>query len=114
MIQNKAVRIVTHQRRSDHITDTLKMLHWIPVKYHIEYKMVLFAYKSQYDTVHVYLTDLLFPCVPPRTLRSQQQLGREQPRAQSKKYAECASSVAALSLWNDVPFKLKQADTLDL
>ena len=93
LIQNHASRVITQQRMSDHITDTLVMLHWLPVKYLIEYKMLIFAYKSHHDTAHVYLIDLLFPNVPPRTLRSEQQLRLEQPRARSKKNEERAFSV---------------------
>ena len=50
----------------------------------------------------------------PRHLRSEQQLRLEQPRARSKKDIERAFSVAVLSLCNDPPLKVKQADTLDL
>ena len=63
VIQNQATKVITQQRRSDHITETLVMLHWLKVKYRIEYKMLLFAYKSHHDTAPVYLTDLLSPYV---------------------------------------------------
>ena len=80
LIQNQAAQ----QIRSDHITETLIIVHWLPVKFHIEYEMLLFASKSQHDTAPVYLTDLLSPYVSPRTPRSEQQLRLEQPRASQR------------------------------
>ena len=70
LIQNQAVWATTNQERSNHITETLIMLHWLSVKYRMEYKKLHFAYK--HDTVPVYLTDMLFPYVPSRTVRSEQ------------------------------------------
>ena len=34
-VQNAAARLVTGTRRSDHITQVLKILHWLPVQQHI-------------------------------------------------------------------------------
>ena len=113
MIQNQAARIITKQKRSDHITQTLIDLHWLPIKYRIQYKMLLFAYKSQQSAAPVYLSDLLSPYIPSRTLRSEQQLRLEQPRARSTRYGERSFSVAAPRLWNDLPVHVKEADTLE-
>ena len=113
LIQNQAARVITQQRKCDHITETLMTLHLLPVKYRIEYKMLLFAYKSHHQAAPVYLADLLFPYVPPRALRSEQQLRLQQPRARSKKYGERAFSTAVPRLWNDLPIKVKEADSID-
>ncbi len=45
-------------------------LHWLPVKYRIDFKIVLFVYKAFNKLAPQYLTDLLLPYTPSRTLRS--------------------------------------------
>ena len=46
--QNNAARIVSLRRKYDHITPILKDLHWLPVEYRINYKILLLAYKAQH------------------------------------------------------------------
>jgi hypothetical protein len=41
-IQNTAARILTLSKRSCHITPILKQLHWLPVRYRIIFKIVLY------------------------------------------------------------------------
>ena len=43
-IQNTAARMITGARSSDHITPTLKSLHWLPVKVRINVKILLITY----------------------------------------------------------------------
>ena len=113
MIQNQAARVISRKKRSDHITQTLKDLHWLPIKFRADYKFLLFAYKSQHSVAPVYLSDLLSAYIPPRSLRSEQQLRLEQPRTKSSRYGERAFSVAAPRLWNGLPVDVKEADTLE-
>lgn len=55
-IQNSAVRILTHNKRSAHITPILFELHWLPVAYH--------------GLAPHYLCNLLLPYIPTRSLHS--------------------------------------------
>ena len=41
-LQNVAARILSGTKKRDHITPVLKALHWLPVKYRIQYKVLLF------------------------------------------------------------------------
>ncbi len=45
LIQNAAARILTRTRKSEHIT-VLRSLHWLPVTFRIDFKVVLLVYKS--------------------------------------------------------------------
>jgi flagellar biosynthesis chaperone FliJ len=112
LIQNQAARVITQQRKFDHITQTLKALHWLPVKHRIEYKILLFAYKCQHKKAPIYLADLLFPHLPSRSLRSEKQLRLDQPGTKNK-YGDRAFSVGAPRLWNSLPMYVKEAETLD-
>ena len=46
LIQNAAARVLTRTKRSEHITPVLKSLHWLPVSYRIDFKVLLLVYKS--------------------------------------------------------------------
>ena len=56
--QNNAACIVSLRRKYDHITPVLKDLHWLPVEYRINYKILLLAYKAQHDMAPPYLSSL--------------------------------------------------------
>ncbi len=53
--QNAAAIVLPRSIKYDHITPILQSLHWLPIKYHISYKILLLAYKA--------LNDLSF-CAP--------------------------------------------------
>ena len=38
-IQNNAARLILKKSKCDHVTPVLKELHWLPVKYRIQYKL---------------------------------------------------------------------------
>ncbi len=46
LIQNAAARILTRTRKSEHITPVLRSLHWLPVTFRIDLKVLLLVYKS--------------------------------------------------------------------
>ncbi|XP_029297016.1 uncharacterized protein LOC115014371, partial [Cottoperca gobio] len=71
LIQNAAARVLTRTRKRDHITPVLAALHWLPVKYRIEFKILLLTYKSINGQAPAYLKDLIVPYKPTRALRSQ-------------------------------------------
>ena len=46
---NTAARIVSKTKRHEHITPVLAELHWLPVKYRLDYKVLLLVYKALHD-----------------------------------------------------------------
>lgn len=52
LVQNAAVRLLTGVRRYDHITPVLSNLHWLPVHYRADFKMLLphFSFMFQINT----------------------------------------------------------------
>ena len=67
-----SARIVTHEMLRDHdsMSQALIELHWLPVDKRIEYKLLLYTYKSLHDLTPGYLCELVVPYVPRRVLRS--------------------------------------------
>ncbi|KAI5629052.1 hypothetical protein C0J50_8204, partial [Silurus asotus] len=46
LVQNVAARVLTMSRKYDHITPIISSLHWLPVKFRIDYKLLLLTYKA--------------------------------------------------------------------
>ena len=53
-----------------HITPVLSTLHWLPVRFRITFKVLLFVFKSRHGLAPSYISDLLENYVPTRSLRS--------------------------------------------
>ena len=54
-IQNTAARIVTLSKRFDHITPIMFKLHWLPLDYCIDFKILLLVYKCLNSLAPIYL-----------------------------------------------------------
>ncbi len=70
LIQNAAARILTRTRKSEHITPVLRSLHWLPVTFRIDFKVLLLVYKSLNGLGPKYIADMLTEYKPNRPLRS--------------------------------------------
>ncbi|XDV45278.1 hypothetical protein PO909_013398, partial [Leuciscus waleckii] len=47
LVQNAAARVLTRSRKYDHITPILSSLHWLPIKFRINYKVLLLTYSPK-------------------------------------------------------------------
>ena len=65
-VQNTAARLITRKRKYDHITPELMALHWLPIKYRCQYKLLLYTFKVMTECAPVYLQELLTIHVPIR------------------------------------------------
>jgi len=45
-VQNTAARLIMGLPPSDHVSSVLKELHWLPVPYHIQFKLALLMFKA--------------------------------------------------------------------
>ncbi|XP_075342899.1 olfactory receptor 8G17-like [Odontesthes bonariensis] len=112
-VQNSATRILTNTKRWQHITPTLKHLHWLPVKSRITYKILLLTYKSLHTLAPQYLSDLIQQHSQPRSLRSSDKNQLVTPRSRLRTFGDRAFCVAAPTLWNSLPLHIRQAPTLE-
>ncbi|KAF3689283.1 hypothetical protein EXN66_Car004955 [Channa argus] len=53
-----------------HITPILQQLHWLPVKYRIEFKILLYIFKAIHNLSLSYLSDVLHIATSSRSVRS--------------------------------------------
>uniref|UniRef100_A0A4W5Q8G8 Reverse transcriptase domain-containing protein n=1 Tax=Hucho hucho TaxID=62062 RepID=A0A4W5Q8G8_9TELE len=114
MVQNAAARLLTGTRKRDHITPVLASLHWLPVCFRIHFKILLFVFKSLYGQAPAYISELLKPHDPLRSLRSADQLLFFVPRTRLINRGDRAFSVVAPRLWNDLPLHVRLAPSLHI
>ena len=112
--QYNAARIVSLWRKYDLIVPVLKDLHWLPVEYRINYKILLLAYKAQHGMALPYLSTLLSPYKPERSLRSEGKHLLMTPRYRRKGFGKRCFAHSAPSLWNTLPISIKCAQSVDI
>jgi len=84
LIQNAAARILSRTRKYEHFTPVLRSLHWLPVTFGIDFKVLLQVYKSFNGLGPQYTADMLTEYKPNRSLRSLGSHQLEIPRVHSK------------------------------
>src|SRR5207245_8086117 len=69
-VQNALARVVVPSvKRFHHISPTLKMLHWLPIRERITFKIASLTFKTMLHKQSFYLHELIKPYQPPRPLR---------------------------------------------
>ncbi|RJG15175.1 hypothetical protein D4A39_16695, partial [Alcanivorax profundi] len=112
-IQNAAARVLTRTRKYDHISPVLRSLHWLPVSQRIEFKAALLVFKALHGSAPKYISDMLVPYEPSRTLRTSGTGLLLVPRVRTK-HGEGAFQFYAAKIWNSLPDEVRQASTLTM
>ena len=109
-VQNAAARQYSwSQKTIDHITESLRDLHWLPVEERIVFKINLITFKAFNDSGPRYLEDIL-----KFYHQSRDHLRLEEPNFNMKNYGQRAFSVAAPRLWNKLPFEIRACSDVNL
>lgn len=99
----------------DHITPVLESLHWLPVRFQVDFKLMMLTYKALHGLAPHYLTNLLHPYTPNRRLRSSQSNLLVVPQTRLRSMGDMAfSSYAPTTLWNSLPLELREVQTYDI
>ena len=114
MIQNAAARLLTRSNRRCHITPVLSSLHWLPVNLRVNFKVLVLTYRALNNQAPKYITDLVPPYEPPRTLRSADQGLIQTPKTFLKTKGDRAFQVVAARLWNALPKVLREVPSVDI
>ena len=110
-IQNSLARVITNTSKYQHITPTLKTLHWLPIKQRIDYKTCLLTYKTLTNQQPTYLyNSLSFPSHSVST-RSSDSLVLSIPYVWSL-LGKRAFSVIGPRLWNSLPPDTRNSSSL--
>ena len=113
LVQNAAARVLTKTRMREHITPVLAALHWLPVAFRIDFKILLLVYKALNGQAPLYLSDCVPKYVPNRPLRSANTDQLEVPKMNYKKLGEAAFCFYGPTVWNQLPVSLRLAPSVD-
>ena len=114
LVQNAAARFLTGTSRREHITPVLSSLHWLPVHFRIDFKLLLFAFYTINSLAPSYLSEILTVCDHCRALRSSGQLLLEVPRSRFKQWGDRSFAVTAPRLWNRLSPDIRTTTDLSL
>lgn len=111
-VQNNAARLVFKKKKNDHVTTLLKELHWLPIKFRIQFKIAVLAYRHFDGSLPPYLSDALCTYQPSRSLRSSVERLLKIPKCNLKTAGNRSFSFVAPSIWNSLPTSLRDLPTL--
>ena len=115
-VQNTAARLVTGSPRFCHITPILNnILHWLPINFRIQFKILLLTFKCLHGLAPQYLSDLLTIVKHSRyNLRSNSSILLVPPSAKCKiTLGDRAFQSAAPKLWNRLPRELRDMSSAE-
>ena len=101
-VQNCLARVVTKAPRFSRSIPLLKSLHWLPIKFRIQFKICTFVFRCLNDGQPFSLSSLLFSTDSVKHLRSNNANKLKVPRIRTKFVAR-AFSVFGSTLWNLLP-----------
>ena len=113
-VQNKAARICLNVSRKSRISSMtlLKELHWLPISFRIDFKVLLLTYKCLNNMAPKYLSDLLHQRPNELSTRSASLDLLSIPKSRTKSFGDRSFAVAAPRLWNELPFPLRNSESV--
>ena len=112
IVQNSAARLLNKTSRYEHITPVLASLHWLPICWRIDFKLLLVTFKALHGLSPGYIFDMLVPYSPTRALRSAGKGLLTIPESRLATKGDRSFSVLAPKLWNALPEQIRLADTV--
>ena len=109
-IQNNAARLILNKSKRDHVTLLFKELHWLPVKYCIQYKLATLAFRHFDGTPPPYLSSSL--CTYQPSLRSLTERLLKIPKTNLKTFSERSFGYIAPTVWNSLLADLRASPSL--
>jgi len=111
-----AAKLIKNQNPRDHVTPTLRELHWLPIQARINFKICLLMYRIYTNCSPAYLSSLVTPCSSlqsRRGLRSSSQ-GDFVVTRSLKKLGNRAFALAGPAEWNKLPVFIRKSSTLSI
>ena len=112
-VLNTAARITCFTPRCSHITPVLMHLHWLPIKFRVEFKIALLVYKALNRMAPDYIADLLEKPDCSYQLRSNDQGLLFIPKTRAKTLGNRAFAHAGPSTWNKLPYNIRNIKSIE-
>ena len=116
-VQNACARLIFKEQKFCHVTPLIYELHWLPIRYRIEFKILLITFKILNFLAPTYLSSLISLRLPSKyNLRNSSDiLLLSYPRFKSKAtLGDRSFTCAAPKLWNALPFEIRSASTVSI
>ena len=113
-LQNFAAKVVLKKSYYDHVTPCLIDLHWLPVKFRVDFKIAVLTFKCLNELAPQYLQDLIEIYNPPRALRSKSLKLLKTKTTKYKTLGDRSFSFSAPKVWNDLPVILRMETSLEI
>ncbi len=112
LIQNAAARLIFNEPIRMHVTPLFINLHWLLIAARINFKALMFAYKTTTGSAPLYLNSLLQTYVSSRSLRSASEWRIIVPSQRGTKSLSQTFSLTIPIWWNDLPNSIRAAEPL--
>ena len=106
MIQNAAAKAIVGLYKHDHLGNTLKDLHWLPVHYRIHFKLLLLVFKCLNGMGPEYLTSMF------KFADFNHSIYLVEPRVLSN-YGERSFQKVGPKIWNNLPLEIKSCASVE-
>jgi hypothetical protein len=106
-VQNAAARLIVGIGKHEHISDHLRLLHWLPVEERVLFKTALMTFRCLNNTAPSYLSSHVKLYEPKRDLRSIHSRTIVAPSFKLGKYGGRSFTCAAPSVWNALPLSVR-------
>ena len=113
-LQNFAAKVVLGKSLYDHVTPCLIELHWLPVKFRVDYKIAVLTFKCLNGLAPPYLSCLIELYIPSRSLRSASQNLLKTKVTKFKSLGDKCFSFTAPCVWNQLPFELRAEKSFEI
>ena len=113
-VQNAAARLVAGKHKYDHITPVLRDMHWLPIRFRVQFKIATLVYKCMHGLAPVYLAR---QCVPVSALAGRQHLRSAAANLLDRHWTRTIGfgsrpfSVSGAVVWNSLPNELRRSET---
>ncbi len=107
---NMAARLIFNEPKRMHVTPLFINLHWLPIAACIQFKALMFAYKTTTGSAPLYLNSLLQNYVPSRSLLSASESHFIAPSQRGTNSLSLTFKLNVPSWWNDLPNSIRGAE----
>ena len=113
-VQNTAARLVLNLRKYDRITLALVTFHWLPVKYRIEFKTLLFIFNGCHGKAPSYFQEMISPSKSRwYSIRSNEACVVTVPKFKHDTFSKRAFAVWGPLAWNCLPKVSRLCDEIE-
>ena len=114
-VQNSAARLIHQSTRYSPSSSLQQDLHWLSIKYHCIFKILLITFKAIHGHAPSYAQDLVKVKHQSQTLRSSTATYLDYPSIKSfNNLGERSFYIAAPTEWNRLPANIRNSPSLDV